>query len=539
MISIKHLKRSIRGGKISPHFLEPSDKETREKALKLVEYYDSLLGRKYSEFSEEKMIEIIGDYKLARAFQSVLNSFYSFKTIPFNEAVTLDNDAMRSYSDLRLFVFRLLEKGFCQNMEEKEKVYEEASQKLGAGIDFDNILWLDHPDNRVLHKEKSFHIDGLIRLYNAEALTTVFLNSVEVSFKLRFFDKKIFWICKQNRLLFDISKSEEGYDLKVFGPVELFGKPAKYGYRISHAVPKLIGYAEEISAFLEVKNKKLSFSISAERYDKLTGGKLISEEVEEADSFDSIPEQKLYESFNSIDCHNWELVREPGPIIQDKTVFVPDFAFKRGNSYVFLEVVGFWTEQYVNKKLDKLSGLKDSNIILLVSDSYDLNVKKRFESLSVPILFFNVSKGVPVLKILKLLEEEFSDFEKRFEGKKEASIIVNSLRERLILKGFILDDELEGLFGSYSHEEFQKYLEFYKKGFDASWVYVPSAGIFTEQKLEEFKKLIEPCIGKDKVFLKSERPEITDTLIKFLGYDIRWKSLNETEIVKSTNTFLK
>ena len=54
----------------------------------------------------------------------------------------------------------------------------------------------------------------------------------------------------------------------------------------------------------------------------------------------------------------WNLVREPDPLILSSgKAFIPDFVFEKYGVKVYLEIVGFWTEDYLKRKLEKIKDL--------------------------------------------------------------------------------------------------------------------------------------------------------------------------------------
>jgi hypothetical protein len=54
----------------------------------------------------------------------------------------------------------------------------------------------------------------------------------------------------------------------------------------------------------------------------------------------------------------WHLVREPDPLIlSNGKAFIPDFVFEKYGVKVYLEIVGFWTEDYLKRKLEKIKDL--------------------------------------------------------------------------------------------------------------------------------------------------------------------------------------
>jgi len=66
-------------------------------------------------------------------------------------------------------------------------------------------------------------------------------------------------------------------------------------------------------------------------------------------------EEEFYNEVRKIT--SWEVRREPEPLVVNGKVFLPDFSFKKANKVVYFEIIGFWTEEYLRKKVNKLSSL--------------------------------------------------------------------------------------------------------------------------------------------------------------------------------------
>ncbi|MFN2435446.1 MAG: DUF790 family protein, partial [Nitrososphaeraceae archaeon] len=85
------------------------------------------------------------------------------------------------------------------------------------------------------------------------------------------------------------------------------------------------------------------------------------------DSFDSNVEKKFMDKFHTFST-NWRLSREPDPLIlSDGKAFIPDFLFEKRGVKVYFEIVGFWTREYLKRKLEKIKDL--STNIVTASDT--------------------------------------------------------------------------------------------------------------------------------------------------------------------------
>jgi hypothetical protein len=87
-------------------------------------------------------------------------------------------------------------------------------------------------------------------------------------------------------------------------------------------------------------------------------------------TFDSGVEADFAARFESLDL-DWELRREPEPLAAGARVMIPDFAFDylHADFRLFFEIVGFWTPEYVEKKLETLERVEDVDMLVAVDES--------------------------------------------------------------------------------------------------------------------------------------------------------------------------
>jgi len=63
----------------------------------------------------------------------------------------------------------------------------------------------------------------------------------------------------------------------------------------------------------------------------------------------------------------WRLIREGDILCEYQTTFVPDFTFRHDDgTEVFLEIVGFWTPEYLDQKRQTLRRFQRHRILLAV-----------------------------------------------------------------------------------------------------------------------------------------------------------------------------
>jgi hypothetical protein len=88
--------------------------------------------------------------------------------------------------------------------------------------------------------------------------------------------------------------------------------------------------------------------------------------------YDSDVERRFAARFEALDL-DWRLVREPEALATGTRVMIPDFALDWTGSptafRVYLEIMGFWTPEYVEKKLDQIDRLEDVELVVAVDES--------------------------------------------------------------------------------------------------------------------------------------------------------------------------
>jgi uncharacterized protein len=100
--------------------------------------------------------------------------------------------------------------------------------------------------------------------------------------------------------------------------------------------------------------------------------------------FDSKIERIFLQKFELFKT-GWTIEREPEPIItKQKTAFIPDFVLSKFDNNVYVEIIGFWTKEYLERKISKIFEIVQNNthdekffMILVINlenlMSYELN----------------------------------------------------------------------------------------------------------------------------------------------------------------------
>jgi predicted nuclease of restriction endonuclease-like RecB superfamily len=243
--------------------------------------------------------------------------------------------------------------------------------------------------------------------------------------------------------------------LTLYGPQEVTGAPQQYGMRLARLCRLLLGYAitkegrtkkahtlsnavVKAEATIHFLQRAYNFNMDAHLLQLLpSSANPLQDNTPEATVFDSSIEQSFSAAFVSLassqGVDGWRLEREPEPLLLDSSIFIPDFALTRGQRRIYVEILGFWTPSYRERKIQKLQQLLDRDDLLL---AIPIEAKDAFASIAphFPIIYYDGQ--LSVTHVLQTLHSRYDDFVERLER-----IDVSTVRER-VLRGGLLSERL-------------------------------------------------------------------------------------------------
>jgi predicted nuclease of restriction endonuclease-like RecB superfamily len=208
--------------------------------------------------------------------------------------------------------------------------------------------------------------------------------------------------------------------------------------------------------------------------------------------YDSSIEQSFAEAFqslaNSDAADGWRLEREPEPLLltypltettsstPPQGIFIPDFALTRDNLRIYVEILGFWTPSYRERKFAKLQLLKGRNDLVLAipRESYET-----FASLSTvfPIVIYDGQ--LSATELLKVLRSHYDDLAERL-----AHIDVDSIRKRIESEGLLPERACYTLLHCYRRSELQQAAEHV---ISEGIAFTPGVGFYQTDWLEQLR----------------------------------------------------
>jgi uncharacterized protein len=234
--------------------------------------------------------------------------------------------------------------------------------------------------------------------------------------------------------------------------------------------------------------------------------------------FDSAIEKEFYQ----LGFKGWVVRREPTVLKAGQYAFIPDFSLERNGTRIYVEIIGFWTPEYLKHKIQKLNQLQEKeSMILLVNRNLACTGS---EFLAENLLFYD--RKIPHLEIIKIL--------RRYEEKQQAEEITK-------LKGIEISfgsdasvislDEIAKRYGV-SLEARREVIKGQKRP-DYSLL---GDQLVSKQVLETIQGELMGVTRHDDALKIFERYDIKaySQALSLLGYKIKWSGLNpeNAELIK-------
>ena len=507
MLPSNLLRSRISKGEIRPTMV-PIDAENLKLAKGLVHTFEANLDVKKGVLLKKiKEIELdIGEYKLVRGLATLLE-----------RRCTFELEKPLKPGELRLKVFEQASIQKVLSSDERKALLTEVGSEVGLSHDdLDRALWSDIDEALILRKFEPISPDNLLKRYNLSLVQTLILRSLRLSFTTSGNWSKIFRLIKFLSLIYSVEREDERIWVSVDGPVSLFKMTDKYGSSLANLIPSIVRtdtWTIRAEVMQKSTRKTYGFNLDSETSKESLGVESADQSLE----FDSSVEADFSRRFNAYDS-GWELKREPEPLPAGSTVIIPDFSFEKAGIKVYLEIVGFWTPGYLERKLAKLSKLKDVDMIVAVDEKLACSRVQRVEG-----HVFYYSKTVPIKPILDHLKDR--------EGVNLQGNIQTLTEKPLILQGDIVS--LVDISNQYKVDI--NSVKIVTKDVKIKGYTLVGDHFISESKLQEVKVLIdglvEPSFNDAVVQIETVGLENANAILEEIGYEIVWAGL---DVNKST-----
>lgn len=394
MLPVELLRFKVKKGRIYLKFAA-LDRENLEIAQNLIEVYAAQVNKKKGELLELLMeFEKYYDYRFIRGLSALLERRCSFE-------ISSSIDPLIA----RREVFEEANK-FAPVTEQwkRDRALQLAASKLNITKDeLEKSLFADLDEELIL---KSFTQPApveLLKWYNLSLVQTLLLKAASLEFEVSYNYGLIIRKLKNLGLMYFAEKRNDRLWITVEGALALFKLTERYGTSLARLIPVILGAGEwRVRASIVIRHGEVP-KIYEFQLDHSSKDLLAHFEFGERDVFDSAVERNFAHRFNALKT-GWTLKREPEPLISGTSIFIPDFSLEKNGMQLYLEIIGFYTEEYLKRKLQKLKQLKNGNFIICVDKNLACS---NLEEIPGKLIFFEKEIPLkPVLDFLKAVEEE-------------------------------------------------------------------------------------------------------------------------------------
>lgn len=200
---------------------------------------------------------------------------------------------------------------------------------------------------------------GILRRYNVAQTQAALYGAVEMTvFAGRDF-KTILRYAKLARLMHTIARQDNGYVFRFNGPASIVRETRRYGVAMARFLPGLLAAEDWRMRANVIGPLRRRFTLQLSSRDGLRG------EIDPGD-FDSELEETFYQRWQETDTGGWTIEREGTVLHAGQNVFMPDFTFRHPeHGEALLEIIGFWTPEYLREKAARLAQFHGHGRILL------------------------------------------------------------------------------------------------------------------------------------------------------------------------------
>ncbi|MGA2680941.1 MAG: DUF790 family protein [Candidatus Bathyarchaeia archaeon] len=384
-----------RKGEISPRYAKPSS--SNEKAAHfLIEAYKTHIGEKKKTLKalvaelEEKGYE----YRFVRALSLLLDRKSTFICHSKVDPV-----------ELRRRIFQVTERfGLPTTSQKRQKIIEFVASELALSAeDVEQDFYSDLDGELVLEKFTVPSASELIGEYNLGLTQTLLFDATELSFTASGNWQGIFRTVKKFGLIYEVSK-DNGVWVKIDGPASLFKLTRRYGVGIAKLIPVIVANSEWIvkaKVLWRFTNEICDFKIERQKH-----ASLLKKPCIPTITYDSSIEADFASQFQALSS-GWTLKREPEPVTAGKQIMLPDFSLEKAGIRIYLEIVGFWTKEYLLRKIEKLKQVEEK-MLLLVNEALACEKLSALEKRPQLDLIYYCRK-IPLAPILRYLETKFEE----------------------------------------------------------------------------------------------------------------------------------
>jgi len=248
---------------------------------------------------------------------------------------------------------------------DEKRIKTQLSDKIGLPWDkIEQSLYSDVIDFQRLERFDGYpNAQALLSRYNVAQLQACLYRAEGMVVSATDDFKTILRYAKLAHLLHDIVRLDSSkYCITFSGPASVLHETRRYGVNFARFLPALLACKGwEMTASVKTPWNKPAKLILSDKDG-------FSSHLPSPDEFDSTIEESFAEKFGT-KRNGWQLIREGEILHHQQKTFVPDFTFRHVDGIeVLLEIVGFWTPEYLAHRRETLQQFRKHRILIAVPE---------------------------------------------------------------------------------------------------------------------------------------------------------------------------
>jgi len=425
---------------VTPLFIDPDEERYRKTARELIQLFEDHLDESKGELEDaiDELTVADTDYKIVQGLAKLLKDECEFEIVATVEPREIRRRLFEKANDR----YPIVRQPTLGEDTQKLEVYSAVADDLGVSLEeCYRGMYADLDDNKRLvrigtrtaekyandgdgststtnltgssddeYEHTDLTVDWLLTRYNLALAQAVLYDATEMRIRVWDHFGTVFSYVKLFGLMHRIypidadgervtsTDQAAGYEAVLDGPASLFSQSQKYGIRMANFLPALpLCNRWEMTADIFIDE-----TTGETRQLELDHTEGLDSHYSAGDQFDSDVERTLTQKWERANT-DWELVREDDVFDLGAEVMIPDFAIEHPDGRrAILEIVGFWTPEYLDAKLKKIRQVKADNFVLAVSERLDC-ASEEFGGASDRLLWFKT--GVHVYDVVELAEQ--------------------------------------------------------------------------------------------------------------------------------------
>jgi len=425
---------------VTPLFIDPDEERYRKTARGLIQLFEDHLDESKGELEDaiDELTVADTDYKIVQGLAKLLKDECEFEIVATVEPREIRQRLFEKANDR----YPIVRQPTLGEDTQKLEVYSAVADDLELSLEeCYRGMYADLDDNKRLvrigtrtaeqyasdgdgststttltgssdaeYEHTDLTVDWLLTRYNLALAQAVLYDATEMRIRVWDHFGTVFSYVKLFGLMHRIypidadgervtsTDQAAGYEAVLDGPASLFSQSQKYGIRMANFLPALpLCDQWEMTAEILVDE-----TTGETRRFALDQTEDLDSHYSAGDQFDSDVERTLTQKWERANT-DWELVREDDVFDLGAEVMIPDFAIEHPDGRrAILEIVGFWTPEYLDAKLKKIRQVEADNFVLAVSERLDC-ASEEFGGASDRLLWFKT--GVHVYDVVELAEQ--------------------------------------------------------------------------------------------------------------------------------------